>query len=207
MLRGSSCTHATSRQVGVGGEQPEHLVLGERVEQLDAADRDVGRRRAVRVRDDVVVDLAGAEDQARDLRGRDAGLGEHRLEAPVGQVLEPAGRLGQAQQRLRRHHDQRALLDDHRLAAQEVEVLRRRRRVRDSQVALGGEREEALEAGGGVLGPRALVAVREQQREAGGLAPLCEARGDELVDDHLGALTKSPNCASQSTSVSGDSWL
>ena len=38
---------------------------------------------------------------------------------------------------------------------------------------------------GGVLGPRALVAVREQQRQARRLAPLRQRRDDELVDDHL----------------------
>ena len=42
--------------------------------------------------------------------------------------------------------DQRALLGDPRLAAQQVEVLRRRRQVRDADVALGGELQEALEA-------------------------------------------------------------
>ena len=90
--------------------------------------------------------------------------------------------------RLRRHHDQRALLGDPGLAAQQVEVLRRRRRVGDPDVALGGELEEALQARGGVLGARALVAVGQQQRQARGLAPLGEAGDDELVDDHLGAV-------------------
>ena len=74
-----------------------------------------------------------------------------------------------------------------RLAAQQVEVLRRRREVRDADVALGGELQEALEAGRGVLGARALVAVRQQQRQARGLAPLRQAGDDELVDDDLRA--------------------
>ena len=55
-------------------------------------------------------------------------------------------RLRQAQQRLRGHDHQRALLGDPRLAAQQVEVLRRRRQVRDADVALGGELQEALQA-------------------------------------------------------------
>ena len=75
-----------------------------------------------------------------------------------------------------------------RLAAQQVEVLRRRREVRDADVALGGELQEALQARAGVLGARALVAVRQQQRQARGLAPLGQAGDDELVDDDLGAV-------------------
>ena len=57
--------------------------------------------------------------------------------------------------------------------------------VRDADVALGREREEALLARARVLGAGALVAVRQQQREPRGLAPLGEPRDDELVDDHL----------------------
>ena len=123
----------------------------------------------------------------------DARLGEHRLEAgPLGHVGDRAGRLRQTQQRLRRHHDQRPLLGDPRLAAQQVEVLRRRGRARHAHVALGGRAQEALEAGRGVLGARALVAVGQQQREAGGLPPLGQARDDELVDDHLGGVDEVP---------------
>src|ERR1019366_10382221 len=83
------------------------------------------------------------------------------------------------------HHDQRTLLDDLRLTAQEVEVLRRSGRVRDPQIALGGQRQEALEARRGVLRARALVAVRQEQRQPRALPPLRQTGGEELVDDHL----------------------
>ena len=116
--------------------------------------------------DEVVVDLAGAQHQARDLLVLDARLGEHRLEAGVlGQVGDRAGGLRQAQQRLGGHDHQRPLLGDPRLAAQQMEVLGGRRQVGDADVALGGEREEALEARRGVLGAGALVAVGQQQRQ------------------------------------------
>ena len=39
-----------------------------------------------------------------------------------------------------------------------------------------------------MLWPRPLVAVRKQQRQARGLTPFRETGGDELVDDHLGAV-------------------
>src|SRR3954464_10010804 len=76
------------------------------------------------------------------------------------------------------------------LAAQEVEILGRGRRVREPDVALCGELDEALDAGARVLGAGALVAVREEQREPRGLAPLRLCRNDEAVDDHLGGVAE-----------------
>ena len=66
--------------------------------------------------------------------------------------------------------------------------LRRRRDVGDAEVVVGRELQEALEPRRGVLRPVALVAVREEEREARGHAPLGAARRDELVDQHLGAV-------------------
>ena len=48
--------------------------------------------------------------------------------------------------------------------------------------------EEPLDAGRRVVGALALVAVRQQQHDAGLLAPLGLAGGDVLVDDGLGAV-------------------
>ena len=48
--------------------------------------------------------------------------------------------------------------------------------------------EEALHAGGGVLGALAIVAVGEKHDEAGEQTPLGFAGGDELVDDALRAV-------------------
>ena len=74
------------------------------------------------------------------------------------------------------------------LAAQQVEVLGGRRAVRDLEVVLGAELQEALDARARVLRPLALVAVREQQHETAHALPLGVGGGDELVDDHLGAV-------------------
>ena len=65
---------------------------------------------------------------------------------------------------------------------------RRRRAVRDAHVLLRGELEEALEPRARVLGPVALVAVRQEERQARRLPPLREPGGDELVDDDLRAV-------------------
>ena len=76
------------------------------------------------------------------------------MELAVGQLLERRGGAGQAQQALRREDDQRPRLLDQRLAAQQVEVLGRGGRVGDPDVALGGERQEALDPGARVLRAR-----------------------------------------------------
>ena len=134
---------------------------------------------------EVVEDLARAEHEAGDLGLVDPRLGEHGEEPRLRQVLDPRRRLRQAQERLRGHDHERALLGHARLTAQHVEVLGRRGEVGDPDVALGRERQEALQAAGGVLGARALVAVRQQHRQPRALAPLGERGDDELVDDHL----------------------
>ena len=66
-----------------------------------------------------------------------------------------------------------------------MKVLRRRRAVRDADVAFRRELEEPLQSGAGMLRSLSLVAVREEQHEARLLAPLRAARDDELIDDRL----------------------
>ena len=92
------------------------------------------------------------------------------------------------QQALGGHHDQRLAEVAPDLAAEQVEVLGGRRGNGDLDVLLGAEREEPFEPGAGVLGPLALVAVRQEHDQAAAPAPLRLGRGDELVDDHLGAV-------------------
>ena len=154
-------------EVRIAVHQLRQLDLGERVEQLHPRDRDVRRGRALLVHRDVVVDLARAEHQLGDLLAA-AGqrrVVDHALEAALGELGERRGRGGQPQQALGRHHDQRARLRHQRLAAQQVEVLRRRGAVGHADVALRRHLQEALEPRARVLGARALVAVRQQQRE------------------------------------------
>ena len=93
-----------------------------------------------------------------------------------------------AEHRLRREDDQRLPLRPDRLAPEQVEDLRRRRRLAHFHVHLGAQLHEALDARRRVLGALALVAVRQQQDETTGAPPLGFARGDELVDHHLGAV-------------------
>ena len=95
-----------------------------------------------------------------------------------------------AQQRFRRHHDQRLAQVAHHLPAQHVEHLRRRGRHADLHVVERAQLQEALQARRGVLGALAFVAVRQEQREPAQAAPLGFARGNELVDHDLGAVAE-----------------
>ena len=106
----------------------------------------------------------------------------------VAQILERAHRSAEAQQPLRRHHDERARRRIERLAAEQMEGLRGGRRVDDPNVLLRGELKEPLETRARVLGAVPLVPVREEQRQPRRLAPLRKAGDDELVDRDLRAV-------------------
>ena len=98
-----------------------------------------------------------AEQQARDLVApalARVGSSITRCSDPSASSRSGRERALVAQQALGREHDQRPELLDQRLAPQQVEVLGRRGDVRDADVALGGERQEALLARARVLRAR-----------------------------------------------------
>ena len=64
----------------------------------------------------------------------------------------------------------------------------RGRRARDDHVVLRAHLQVALDARRRVVGPLALVAVRQQQHDGRLLAPLLVGGGDVLVDDRLRAV-------------------
>ena len=75
-----------------------------------------------------------------------------------------------------------------RLAAQQVEELRRGRAVGDADVDVGGELQEALRPRARVVRPLPFVRVRQQQDQRRPQPPLAARRDDELVDHHLRAV-------------------
>src|SRR3954466_12714807 len=75
-------------QVRVARDLLEDLLLRERIQQLDARERDAVLTLARGVALEVVVDLAGAEDEALDLLLVDPRLGQHGEEARLAQVLD-----------------------------------------------------------------------------------------------------------------------
>ena len=106
-----------------------------------------------------------------------------------------AGNLGQsrhrplvAQQRLRRHQDQRLAEVALQLPAQDMEIVSRRRDVGDLHVVFGAKLQEALEPGRRMLRSLTFIAVRQQADEPGHSQPLALARRDELVEHDLRAV-------------------
>ena len=92
------------------------------------------------------------------------------------------------QQALGRHDDERLAEAAADLAPEQVEILRRRRRDGDLDVLLGAELEEPLEACARMFRALPFVAVGQEHDQAAGPAPFRLGRGDELVDDDLGAV-------------------
>ena len=118
--------------------------------------------------DDVVVDLAGAEDEPVDLPLGlvvQARIVDDLAEPPVCELVDVRRRLLQPQETLRREDDERPRLRVERLAAEDMEVLGGGRAVDDADVLLRGELHEALEPGARVLRAVSLVAVRQEEGE------------------------------------------
>ena len=93
------------------------------------------------------------------------------------------------EQRLRREDDERHGRYPADLGAQQVEVLGRRSSgTATRMLSPAHERQEPLDPGRGVLGALALVAVGQEQHQAGMLAPLVLGGDEEVVDDDLGAV-------------------
>ena len=115
------------------------------------------------------------------------------MKPPVAKSCTRGNGARMAQQALGGEDDQRlahaaAVVAAVHLAAQQVEVLRRSGAVAHLHVVFGAERQEALDAGAGMLGALAFKAVRQQHHQAARLAPLGFGAGNELVDHDLRAV-------------------
>src|SRR5206468_659902 len=138
---------------GVGGEDGLELLRREGVELLDAHERHGVDGALAAPGEELVVDLAAAEQDAPHPAAldRDPGLGraaerdvvDHRPEPALRQLLERRDAELVAQQALRAHQHERLPEAPVDLAAEGVEVLRRRGQVADLYVVLGAELEEA----------------------------------------------------------------
>src|SRR5207245_11260859 len=112
-----------------------------------------------------VVELPGAHDETRHGFVVRCCVVDHRPEGGYGETTRRRRRLLQPQEALRRHDDERARCRIKGLASKQVEVLARRGGIRDADVLLSSELEEALQTRTRMLGAVALVSVREQKRE------------------------------------------
>ena len=122
---------------------------------------------------------------------------------PSRQLGERRRRALQPQQALRGEHDERPRRRHERLPAQQVEVLRRRRAVRDPDVRLRRELEEALERARSSARARCPRSRAAAAASAATSPPTSTGRSTMNWSMTICApLTKSPNCASHSTSAS-----
>ena len=138
--------------------------------------------------DEFVGDLAGGDHHPLDLLGHRYRIGQHFVEPAADEFGEVARRLLGTQVALGRHQDQRLAELPMHLPAQDVEVLGGGGAVSDLKVVFGALLQEALQARRAVLWAHAFLAVRQHHHQARDAAPLRFRRGDELVDDDLGAV-------------------
>ncbi len=143
-------------------------------------------RMALSFGDELVADLAGAEQHA--LGGAVARIGNHGLKASAGEIGERRRSRRIPQHALRREDDQRLPPLAQRLSPQQMKILRGGRRLANLHVVARRELQESLDSCAGVFRALAFVAVRQQQHDAGQQIPLVLARRDELVDDDLRAV-------------------
>uniref|UniRef100_A0A8W7PUJ8 Uncharacterized protein n=1 Tax=Anopheles coluzzii TaxID=1518534 RepID=A0A8W7PUJ8_ANOCL len=192
----------------------------EGAERLDAHERHIRHlARLALGRERVVVLAAAQHDAPHPLRIERGRIGQHRLEVCAGgKVRVRRHAVGQAEQRLGRHDQQRLAEVAYLLAAQGVEVLGRGGRVDDLQVdrvpvragfARVRHLQEALNAAGAVLGGGPIVAVGQQHHQPIADHPFrCGETPDDSNSGNVSMmiwapLKKSPNWASHSTRLFG----
>ena len=116
---------------------------------------------------EIVVDLAGAEDDAARAGG-DSGVGENLLKTAAGTIFDGAGGAGVAEHPLGGHDHQGLDGFADGLAAEEMEIVGRGGGIGDDPVVLGAELEEALEPGARMFRTLTVVAVGKKKGDAGG---------------------------------------
>ena len=133
----------------VRGDLRGEIIVRERVELLDADDRHVTDALGTPRREQFIIHLAAARDDAAYGHGAPCPyifIPNHRLEAALRQFCDWRGRILAAQQALGREHDQRFAVRAQHLAAQQVEHLRRRGRDAYLDIVIGAQLQIAFDA-------------------------------------------------------------
>ena len=159
------------------------FLLGERIELFEEDDGGGGVFSLLSFGLKFVADFSGADQDAVGFS--DFGVGDDVQKILVREIFDRRASVGMAQHALGREDDQRLAPVAQGLAAQQMEILRGVGGLRDLDVVLRGELDEALDAGAGVFRALAFVAVGQQHDDAGEQIPLGFAGADELVDDGL----------------------
>jgi hypothetical protein len=115
-------------------------------------------------------------------------VGENFLEGTVSEVGERAGGTGVAEEAFGGHDDEG--FDDFAkgLTSEEVKVVGGSGGVGNGHIVFGAELKKSFDAGAGVFGSLAVVAVREEESKARGGAPFRFGGADVLIDLGLGAV-------------------
>src|SRR5207244_11191048 len=128
---------------GVGLDGLGQVLVGERVELLDADDGDVVALLRFAAGEQVVIDLAAAQEDAPRLFDRV--VPDETAERALREIVECRNRVLVAQQGLRRHHDQRLSPLAPYWPAQQRKDLRRGGRIADLHVVSSHALPAALE--------------------------------------------------------------
>ncbi len=179
MFSGSSCSQTTSRDRRVVVEHGAQRHARERRQLLDAADRDLGRGLPLLAAGQIDVDLSAAEDDTTN-RLRPAAclvIVDDRQEAALFELDRSGCDRWMPQQALRREDKERERIpvEQCRLTAQQVKVLRGRRAVHEAQVDARRRLQNPFGSGARVLRALPLVAVRQQEDERRLAAPTSRA--------------------------------
>src|SRR5512139_83991 len=169
------------------------------IELLEAQEIDIVDTALLAFVVEIVIDLARAHDDAADLVVGDELdrfvwqqlriIPQQAMErGAVRQLVQPRYRTLVAQQRFRRHQNERLADFAPQLPAQDVEVVRGRRAVRNLHIVFCAHLQEALEPRRGMLWSLPLVAMRQQTNEARHPQPFALPGGDELVEHDLRAV-------------------
>ena len=186
MLAGSSWTQTTSVALGCWSRAACSSCFGPGVELLDEDDGGVGELALFALDAEVVADLAAGDEEAGGVGTLVSGRTLRKRSVAKSDSWEEASGWRSMLFGVKTMRGLRQRAEG--LTAEEVEVLGGGGGLGDLDVVVGGELEEALHAGAGVLGALAFVAVGEEHDEAGEETPLGFAGGDELVDDDLGSV-------------------
>ena len=161
----------------------DHFLLGKWIELFEEDNRGGGVLTLLAFGSQFVANFSGADQDA--IGFAHFGVGNDVQKILVREVFNGRAGVGVAQHALGSEYDQRLAPVAQSLAAQEMEILCGVGRLRDLYIVLGGQLDEALDAGAGVFRSLALVAVRQQHHNAGEQIPLGFAGADELIDDGL----------------------
>ena len=116
------------RAFAVIGQRHFQRMPRQRVELLDSHDRHIRFVYLLALLLQFVIDFAGAEQHASVFVGKPrGGFGEYAVEASAGKLGEGRDAFFATQEALGRHDHQRLAPGTNHLAAQQVEILRRRR--------------------------------------------------------------------------------